>query len=142
MASNRTRLILKTAAATLFLAAVAAALGGFIVHRAGWYNIGATAQHLQPVHTLLEEGELRLPALTPTAYAEITARGRIALTQCACHACHMIPGVTGSEMYVGRPLAGLGERKFIAGGLPNTMPVLDVTEADAVDMSAYLLTRR
>jgi cytochrome c1 len=88
-------------------------------------------------------------------------RGRIALTQYACHACHMIPGVTGSEVYVGRPLAGLGERKFIAGALPNTqanlvrwirdpkqvdpltaMPVLDVSEADAVDMSAYLLTRR
>lgn len=73
----------------------------------------------------------------------------------------MIPGVAGSEVHVGRPLAGLGERKFIAGGLPNTqanlvcwirdpkqvdpltaMPVLDVTEADAVDMSACLLTRR
>jgi cytochrome c1 len=88
-------------------------------------------------------------------------RGRIALTQYACHACHMIPGVTGSEVYVGRPLEGLGERRFIAGNLANNqanlvrwirnpkevdpltaMPVMGVSEADAIDISAYLLTRR
>ncbi|MES2756362.1 MAG: c-type cytochrome [Pseudomonadota bacterium] len=88
-------------------------------------------------------------------------RGRVALTQYACRACHMIPGVTGSEVYVGRPLGGLAARPFIAGALPNTqenlvrwirdpkavdpltaMPALDVTEADARDMAAYLLTLR
>lgn len=88
-------------------------------------------------------------------------RGKIALAQYACNACHMIPGVTGSEVYVGRPLKGLAERKFIAGHVPNNqenlmkwirnpkdidpltaMPVLDVTEADARDMTAYLLSRR
>jgi len=69
--------------------------------------------------------------------------------------------VTGSEVYVGRPLKDLAERKYIAGRLPNTqenlikwirhpqsvdpetaMPTLGVTEADALDISAYLLTRR
>jgi cytochrome c2 len=88
-------------------------------------------------------------------------RGKIALTQYACNACHMVPGVTGSEVYVGRPLQGLAGRKFIAGHVPNTqenlmkwirnpreidpetaMPVLGVSEADARDISAYLLTRR
>lgn len=88
-------------------------------------------------------------------------RGKIALTQYACQACHMIPGVTGSEVYVGRPLEGLAGRRFIAGNLPNNqanlvrwirnphevdpltaMPVMGVSEADAIDMSAYLLTRR
>jgi cytochrome c1 len=88
-------------------------------------------------------------------------RGKIALTQYACRACHMIPGVTGSEVYVGRSLDGLARRPFIAGALPNNqanlvkwirnpkqvdpltaMPVLGVTEADARDMAAYLLTRR
>jgi cytochrome c2 len=88
-------------------------------------------------------------------------RGKIALTQYACHACHMIPGVTGSEVYVGRPLEGLAGRRFIAGNVPNNqanlvrwirnpkqidpftaMPVMGVSEADAIDMSAYLLTRR
>ncbi|MET0858280.1 MAG: c-type cytochrome [Telluria sp.] len=89
------------------------------------------------------------------------ARGRIAVTQYACTACHMVPGVTGSEVYVGRPLKGLADRKFIAGRLPNTqenlmkwirnpravdpltaMPVMDVSETDARDISAYLLSRR
>jgi cytochrome c1 len=88
-------------------------------------------------------------------------RGKVALTQYACRACHMIPGVTGSEVFVGRPLGGLASRPFIAGSVPNTqenlvkwirnpkqidpltaMPVLDVTEADARDMAAYLLTAR
>jgi cytochrome c1 len=88
-------------------------------------------------------------------------RGKVALTQYACHACHMIPGVTGSEVYVGRPLKGLAGRRFIAGNLPNNqanlvrwirnpqaidpltaMPVMGVSEADAIDMSAYLLTTR
>jgi cytochrome c len=88
------------------------------------------------------------------------ARGRIALTQYACHACHMIPGVTGSRTYVGRPLEGLAKRKLIAGSLPNTqenlmrwirapqqidpqtaMPDMGVTERDARDIAAYLLSR-
>jgi cytochrome c2 len=88
-------------------------------------------------------------------------RGRIALTQYACQACHIIPGVTGSRVYVGRPLEGLAERRFIAGSLPNTqanlvrwirdpqsidphtaMPAMGVTEADAIDMSAWLLASK
>lgn len=100
------------------------------------------------------------PAPAPGARGN-AGRGRIALTQYACNACHMIPGVTGPEVYVGRPLKGLAERKYIAGHLPNTeqnlikwirhpqsvdpqtaMPMLDVSEADALDISAYLLTRR
>ena len=95
------------------------------------------------------------------AVAGDAARGRIALAQYACNSCHIIPGVTGPRVYVGRPLEGVGERKFIAGHLPNTqenlmrwirdpksvdpqtpMPVLDVTETDARDISAYLLTLR
>jgi cytochrome c2 len=85
-------------------------------------------------------------------------RGRAALAQHACRACHMIPGVTGPETWVGRPLAGLAERRFIAGGLPNNqanlvrwirnpqsvdpgtaMPAMGVSERDAIDMSAWLL---
>lgn len=284
MPSNRTRLILKTAAATLLVAGMLAAAGGYIVFKAGWYNIGATALHTQPVHDVLEQGmresveyrsrDIRVPAglvapqriaagaivyrdkcaqchgapgfaqsdhgqamqpvpgplvdaarrwtpaelywitrhgikmsgmpawefhladdelwavvafmqhlptLTPAAYRDITSkgrapsvslaagaslppdagRGRIALAQYACQSCHIIPGVTGPRVYVGRSLGGLAERKYIAGTLPNTrdnlvrwirdpkgidphtpMPVLGVTERDARDMAAYLLTRR
>jgi cytochrome c1 len=87
-------------------------------------------------------------------------RGKLALTQYACHACHMIPGVTGSEVYVGRPLEGLARRGVIAGMLsanqPNlvrwirdpqaidprsAMPNLGVSERDAQDISAYLLSK-
>ena len=87
------------------------------------------------------------------------ARGRLALAQHACRACHMIPGVTGSEVYVGRTLDDLGDRQYIGGRLPNTqanlvrwirapqtidpgtaMPAMGVSERDALDMSAYLLT--
>ena len=85
-------------------------------------------------------------------------RGRVALAQHACRACHIIPGVTGSEVYVGRTLDDLGDRQYIGGNLPNNqanlvrwirdpkaidpqtaMPTLGVSERDALDMSAWLL---
>jgi cytochrome c1 len=85
-------------------------------------------------------------------------RGRLALTQYGCQSCHMIKGVTGPRVYVGPPLEQFGERKFIAGRIPNThdnlvrwirnpqeldpltaMPALEVTQQDASDMAAYLL---
>jgi cytochrome c1 len=87
-------------------------------------------------------------------------RGKLALTQYACRACHMIPGVTGSDVYVGRPLEGLARRSTIAGMLPTSqanlvrwirdpqaidprtaMPNLGVSERDAQDISAYLLSK-
>lgn len=86
-------------------------------------------------------------------------RGRIALTQYACHACHMIPGITGSKVFVGPPLDGIAKRALIAGNLPNNtenliawirdpknfdpqtaMPDMGVTEEHARDMAAYLST--
>ena len=88
-------------------------------------------------------------------------RGRIALSQYACSACHTIPGVTSSHPNVGPPLAGLAGRALIAGRLPNTpdnlvrwlrepqtvkpltaMPAMGMTEAQAHDMAAYLATLR
>jgi cytochrome c len=87
-------------------------------------------------------------------------RGKLALSQYACQACHIIPGVTGSQVYVGRPLDDLAKRRFIAGTLENdqrnlvrwirdpqaidpqtAMPNMGVSERDALDMSAYLLSR-
>jgi cytochrome c len=87
------------------------------------------------------------------------ALGKLALTQYACQSCHKIPGVIGSDTFVGRPLEGIGKRPFIAGDLlnnqpnlmrwiqdpqsvqPNTaMPNLGVSEKDARNISAYLLT--
>jgi len=88
-------------------------------------------------------------------------RGRTALHQNACNACHIIPGVVGASVYVGPPLQGIASRQFIAGTLPNTpdnmmrwimqtqqvkpgtaMPQLGVGERDARDIAGYLATLR
>lgn len=122
-----------------------------------------------------------LPQLSPPEYRELMARlagqqcglntdlavdvagdlvrGRLALTQYACHGCHEIPGITGSAVQVGPPLAGTARRQLIAGQVGNTpdqmvrwlrnpqsidpmtaMPNLGVSERDARDMAAYLAT--
>jgi len=86
-------------------------------------------------------------------------RGRRALYQHACTACHTIPGVVGGDVHVGPPLKGIGSRQFIAGTLLNSpdnmarwllqtqhvkpgtaMPQLGVAEQDARDMAGYLST--
>lgn len=101
------------------------------------------------------------PGADPGADPVSAERGRNTLTQYACNACHRIPGVTGSEVHVGPPLAGIGNRGLIAGRLPNTseqmvrwlrdpravdpsttMPDLGVGERDARDIAAYLATLR
>ena len=88
-------------------------------------------------------------------------RGRMATTQYACNACHDIPGVTGSQVNVGPPLAGIGSRGLIAGAVPNTseqmvrwildprsidpqttMPAMQVDAQDAHDIAAFLATLR
>lgn len=282
MPSDRTRLVAKTALFTLLLAAVLGAGAGFVVFRAGWYDIGASTQHLQPVYSLLEQGMhhsvrhhaktvltpslgapaqvlrgaglyrdhcvqchggpgtapaphgmsmqpvpgplvdasgrwkphelywitrhgikmsgmpawearldeadtwaivaflVRLPGLDARAYRELTAaapgaadtvqplpasagdpaRGKRILAQYACQSCHRVPGVTGSEVDVGRSLDGLSRRRLIAGALPNSqdnlvrwirdpqavdprtaMPNMGVSERDALDISAWLLSQ-
>jgi mono/diheme cytochrome c family protein len=99
-------------------------------------------------------------ASTPLAVPD-AERGRLALTQYACNACHRVPGVTGSDVHVGPPLAGIASRGLIAGAVPNTtdqivrwirdpqsidplttMPDMQVNERDARDMAAYLATLR
>jgi cytochrome c2 len=86
-------------------------------------------------------------------------RGRLAMREYGCSACHTIPGVTRADATVGPPLTGWAERAAIAGQFPNTpeyliawlqdpqrmapgsiMPDVGVPEATARDMSAYLYT--
>ena len=86
-------------------------------------------------------------------------RGRLALSQYACSACHTIPGVTSSYPNVGPPLTGMARRRLIAGRLANTpdnmvqwlrkpqiikpdtaMPDMGVSEVHARDMASYLAT--
>ena len=123
----------------------------------------------------------RLPRLSPLEYKEAlqrhrgercsiadvapadsigdAVRGRAALPQYGCNGCHRIPGITGAEVDVGPPLAGVARRQLIAGQIANTpeamarwlrdpqridpltaMPNLGVTERDARDIAAYLAT--
>lgn len=86
-------------------------------------------------------------------------RGKLALQQYACAACHVIPGVVAPAGRVGPSLNGMSERSIIAGLNANTpenmiewiqhpdkvrpgsaMPDMGVTEQDARDMAAYLET--
>ncbi|MGH8931245.1 MAG: c-type cytochrome [Egibacteraceae bacterium] len=111
---------------------------------------------------LVVAGCASLPVGRP---AQVTAGepefGRVALVDYGCVSCHSIPGVDaiGADAYVGPPLDHWGLRSYIAGSLTNdqanlvrwimdpqdvepgtAMPDLDVTEEDAVNMSAYLLS--
>lgn len=287
--SSRRATVIRTIAATLLACGTLGALAGVFVLKSGWYNIGATKQHWQPVYSVLEQGmhesvrhhagevkvpeplageaaraqvvagaglyrqhcaqchgapgmaqeaigqsmqpipgplvdaarrwhrnELywitrhgikmsgmpawghhldeaqlwsvvaflgQLPTMSAQDYATLATaaaplndkpqstnkrapnratsieRGKVALTQFACQACHMIPGITGSRVYVGPPLDKLAQRRYLAGRLANTdahlqqwirdpqavkphtaMPKLGVGADDARDMAAYLLS--
>jgi cytochrome c1 len=86
-------------------------------------------------------------------------RGRHAVHQYACTACHSIPGVTGPQAFTGPPLDRFAGRGLIAGALPNTpenlarwlthtqevkpgtaMPQMGVLPQDARDIAAFLAT--
>ena len=83
------------------------------------------------------------------------------IRQYGCYSCHTIPGITGANGLVGPPLAGIRDRVFLAGELPNTpenitqwiqhprqfephtvMPEMGVTDQDSRDIAAYLYTLR
>jgi len=84
-------------------------------------------------------------------------RGKDLIVASGCGACHTISGVEDASGKVGPSLAGLAERRTIAGRLENTpqnlilwirepqrvdpgnlMPGLGLSEADARDIAAYL----
>jgi len=86
-------------------------------------------------------------------------RGKLLLRQYACGSCHRIPGVAAAGGNFGPPLDGFAHHVYIAGVLPNTpdnlvrwivepqavepgtaMPDLQVSEAQARDIAAYLYT--
>jgi cytochrome c len=88
-------------------------------------------------------------------------RGKNALTNYGCIACHTIPGVQGATVLTAPPLIGISQRSYIAGMLENTpenlrfwiqhprkvnphtaMPEQGVTDRDASDIAAYLYTTR
>jgi cytochrome c1 len=85
--------------------------------------------------------------------------GRRLLSDYGCVSCHVVPGIRAEPAYVGPPLDHWGKRSYIAGALPNNernlvrwitrpqevesgtaMPDLDVSEQDATNIAAYLLS--
>lgn len=87
--------------------------------------------------------------------------GKLLLRQYGCGTCHHIPGVAAARGNVGPPLDRIASRVYLAGSLPNTpanlaywirhpqkvdprtaMPDMQVSEAQARDMVAYLRTLR
>lgn len=97
--------------------------------------------------------------LEPSRGGGDAQRGRAALAELECGACHVIPGVRGPRSHVGPPLAGFARSVYIAGRFPNTpdrlarwvrdapalapetaMPAVAMSEAQARDIAAYLLT--
>jgi cytochrome c len=93
----------------------------------------------------------------PHGLAGDPERGRLLLRQYGCASCHTIPGVATARGNVGPPLGGVGQRVYLGGVVTNTpqnmvawirapqkfdpltaMPDLQVSEAHAQDMVAYL----
>lgn len=123
----------------------AAALTTVAADVAAWYRAGPG------------DGRPDWDAASQQVHDADPVRGARAMVDYGCGACHVIPGVTGARGTVGPPLAGFGDRAYVAGVLPNdpgglvrwlidppahaprtAMPDLGVTEADARDMAAYL----
>ena len=86
-------------------------------------------------------------------------RGAQAIQRNGCHSCHRIPGIRGTNSYVGPPLNAWSERQYIAGNLQNSpdnliswimnpqaiepgtaMPNMNIDEQEARDIAAYLYT--
>ena len=115
--------------------------------------------------TLAACGEPQVPLAAPGQPGALPgadiARGRARIAEYGCVSCHAIPGVRGPGARVGPPLDHLASRAYLAGVLPNTpanlvrwlrdppsvsshtaMPNAGLSEADARDIAAYLLTLR
>lgn len=122
---------------------------------------GAVGTVVSVVAALLAAGCAAPEPRPPTAHVGDPRKGSQAIARYGCGACHTIPGIRGADSLVGPPLNDFGRRSFVAGTLPNTaenlarwvqdpdairpgtaMPDLDVSEADAQDIAAYLHSLR
>jgi cytochrome c2 len=96
--------------------------------------------------------------LGSTQTSDAQRRGADLIVANGCGACHSIPGIAGARGNVGPPLDRIGTRVFIAGMLRNTpdnmmrwlknpqavipgnaMPNMNLNDAQARDITAYLI---
>ncbi len=101
------------------------------------------------------------PAPVATVPLADPARGLQVIADVGCGACHRIPGLRWPRGTVGPALDGFGDASLVAGHLPRrpdivaafvrdapavlpgtSMPAMPLTERDARDVAAYLLTLR
>ena len=92
-------------------------------------------------------------------YGGNAKRGALLLDHYGCGSCHVIPGIANAQGDVGPPLTRIARRVYIAGLLRNTpdnmeqwlmhpqqiapgnaMPDMHVSETDARDLTAFLMT--
>ncbi len=83
--------------------------------------------------------------------------GKQLIQKYGCGACHYVPGIDSAKGYAGPPLIKFSKRSYVAGVLQNTpenlirwlehpqqvvpnndMPEMNVSDADARDIAAYL----
>jgi cytochrome c1 len=102
-------------------------------------------------------GCAREPTYEPTVPNANEDAGRELIAALECGACHVIPGVPGAWSRVGPPLKDYKKNVYVAGRYPNTpevlirfvrdapsmspntaMPAIEMTEAQARDIVAYL----
>lgn len=96
---------------------------------------------------------------TPPLSGADPGRGKAVIERVACGACHVIPGVSWPKGRVGPSLEGFADQSLIAGQFPNRvevlaqwvrdapsmspatgMPPAPITETEARDVAAFLLT--
>jgi cytochrome c2 len=109
------------------------------------FNVAVWGLHRQPTRAVLY-----IPEGNPE-------RGRALIRRHGCGGCHIVPGVGIATGNVGPRLDRMNDRIYVGGVLPNTptnliqwiahpkrvdprtaMPDLNVREADARDIAAYL----
>lgn len=109
-----------------------------------------------------DEAAKSLSTPQPAAPAGDAERGKALTAQYGCNVCHVVPGIGGPQGALGPSLAGVGSRPTISlGTVRNTpenlaryirepgalnpqssMPPTSLTEAEANDVAAYLMTLR
>ena len=103
--------------------------------------------------------ERRLPDVDPLSGGS-PRNGKALIERYGCAACHQIKGIANAQSKVGPSLKDIRESGYVGGVLPNSagnlvkwimdprevdprtaMPDLDVSEAEARDMAAYLYSQ-
>jgi cytochrome c2 len=113
-----------------------------------------------PLAACAKSGPDGQPAkVTPASAIGDPGTGQTLIDRIGCGSCHVIPGIQEATGMVGPPLNNIGSRQYLAGMLHNTpdnmvtwlrfpqrvvpgnaMPDMNLSDADARNIAAYLYT--